>query len=1040
MNPKTRKRVALIALTIILVSVLSFPVPQIAGEDPIEYITVYESTAESGYQAIYYGLIPSLEARYIVDIEWLGDGGVTLGIGGIELYCYNDSNVNYINGTTDGGTEWSENVGASTRQTIIVDSYPNTLNASISVVGNFSDQELALYKASWYEPDIGRLFTPFTVDVVPNGATVNVYNITQQVEDKGLVTAIGSTKYQGIGYDGPSGPSDTNLSMSEIRDAGMSATIFADVTYINLSYPDQINWLNTLVDEGWDLGIHFAIWDPRTMDFMTEVWPVISDQYVEIAGNFSVGNATSWCFLGIGAMPDDDNNTYIANNIGSPEFVPFRGLRVVMQALKTGAGLYDVRVDDYRYAIENGSALPPVYMHDTDGGGGASDLSRANWITYFDAVNSSDIKLTGYDNVYYMLKNQEDATFVNSTSGGDIQVNVTTNGYNATIVVKTDYDQVFSVNETETGLSISYNATPADNYVTFEVEDGKNYTIETGYTLDITIVGNGTIAKNPDKAVYDPNENVTLTTTADGNYTFYSWTSNTGDIDEIFASLGDPEPYYPNNISAPGWGLLERNGTIVFTMNQSYTINGNFAFVVNRSTATDQGLDNWGIRLTADFDGVSNNGIYNTPYFVNGYGVVPDDGGKPVFELIGTGITLSNVVVDDLWHDIVIRNSIWPYPASGQWAIGIRGTNNSVINCTLRNNLRYGIATYQATNFTIQYNLVEFGQHGISGSGGASYGGVVAYNYVTGAHADGLKINHWHDGVFVYNNFFDGTPYYGDISPASGSGAGGDFNSDYNNSDVDVYNNTFIRYEQPYDYPQSATLFFAEVDLSGDDGSPGVSNLRFFDNILYKVNGTTTTGISLQSGTSYITIENNTIYNCDTNITDAGSNNIISGNLNLTSETIPEPPLPMWRYGAQLGGYVGEEAGDETVPTYSNPNTNTTLAGASIRFQVTLEDETQLDSAIIGHNNSGQWVNGSVIDISGFIYILNETDTLNETEGIRVEWQVWFNDSSDNWANTGIQFLVVTGGDWTGILVGVTNPAKIMGIDISVITKVNGIS
>jgi hypothetical protein len=41
--------------------------------------------------------------------------------------------------------------------------------------------------------------------------------------------------------------------------------------------------------------------------------------------------------------------------------------------------------------------------------------------------------------------------------------------------------------------------------------------------------------------------------------------------------------------------------------------------------------------------------------------------------------------------------------------------------------------------------------------------------------------------------------------------------------------------------------------------------------------------------------------------------------------------------------------------------------------------------------------------------LANVTKTLNTTVGIRIEWQVWCNDTSNNWNNTGLQFLITIG-------------------------------
>jgi hypothetical protein len=100
---------------------------------------------------------------------------------------------------------------------------------------------------------------------------------------------------------------------------------------------------------------------------------------------------------------------------------------------------------------------------------------------------------------------------------------------------------------------------------------------------------------------------------------------------------------------------------------------------------------------------------------------------------------------------------------------------------------------------------------------------------------------------------------------------------------------------------------------------------------------------------------------------------------------------------------------DTTAPTYSNPSTNTTVAGQSCNFSVTLADETALANYTFGTNNTGPWTNDTVVNISGTSYHANTTKTLNSTIGAVVQWEYWFADTSNNLNNTGIQSLTATG-------------------------------
>jgi len=102
-------------------------------------------------------------------------------------------------------------------------------------------------------------------------------------------------------------------------------------------------------------------------------------------------------------------------------------------------------------------------------------------------------------------------------------------------------------------------------------------------------------------------------------------------------------------------------------------------------------------------------------------------------------------------------------------------------------------------------------------------------------------------------------------------------------------------------------------------------------------------------------------------------------------------------------------AGDTTSPTYSNVGTNTTQAGQPCLFYTKWTDETGLATTggfIFGTNNTGTWTNDTWTAFTANPDWSNVTKTLNSTIGVRVEWRIWANDTSNNWNNTGIQFLI----------------------------------
>jgi hypothetical protein len=407
-----------------------------------EMITVYEVTRTTGYQSPIFGFIPTRQTRYIVDIQC--GSGTVLGIGGVSVSL------------------------GSGHQTVVVDSNASLQKAFVSINGGTP------YTVGYAYPKYnneGFCFTPYSATISPVG-TVHVYSIKQQVESKGLVTAVGSNKYQGIGYDGPHGPSYTRDSMEDIKNASMTATLFADIDsqyiYTQLSYLQDL-----IYNHGWDLAIHFSYWH-EDLSWEQEKQQMIVE-YNQIKNEFGGREPTCWSILGIGAYSTNSYNVWVYDTFGMFR----RSWRMGAQAVTVGVGLYDDTYAHWKRAWDQGYAAIPVYLHQTDGSGGSGHISSTNWNACFTSIKNNGVKLTGYANVYYMAKNQEDATFQVTTSTDGYTIIPTTNGYNAHIVVAVDASTVTGVYE---GITpIEYSSTP-DGYITFEVENTKTYTLSTSTT------------------------------------------------------------------------------------------------------------------------------------------------------------------------------------------------------------------------------------------------------------------------------------------------------------------------------------------------------------------------------------------------------------------------------------------------------------------------------------------------------------------------------------------------------------------------------
>jgi hypothetical protein len=336
-------------------------------------------------------------------------------------------------------------------------------------VQSYSDYELPIKNPLYYDQS-SNIFTPYTVTVTPqNNATVNVYRITQQVEAPTLVTAVGSTKYQAFGYDGPHAPESVQAGMDEITANGMTGTIFADIDY--MTPPSYVTYLNGLIDQGWDLAIHFSFYNGNDWaweDAQTQMWI----EYNSIVNTFGGIQPTSFCLLGKGAYADDYKNAWVYENMG----MFLRGWRALPQFLGGSHGLTNVTYTYFKGAADAGVATLPTYAHKTENPGNPDNgsIDAALFDAWLASVFANGVRLTGYQDWYQINSNQLDATFQFSNNEGNTTIIANTNGYNAIIVVKIDAGSVTAV--THNGQAVQYTTT-LENYLSFEVENGESYVI-----------------------------------------------------------------------------------------------------------------------------------------------------------------------------------------------------------------------------------------------------------------------------------------------------------------------------------------------------------------------------------------------------------------------------------------------------------------------------------------------------------------------------------------------------------------------------------
>jgi hypothetical protein len=523
-----------------------------------------------------------------------------------------------------------------------------------------------------------------------------------------------------------------------------------------------------------------------------------------------------------------------------------RGWRTIPQSITGSHDLLDINIDYWMGASDAGVATLPAYAHETEvTPADSASISASLFDAWLSSIITNGVKLTGYNNWYMINSNQLDATFQTSTEEGDTTIIADTNGHTANILVKINAESVTGV--THNGEGVIYSTSP-EGYIIFEVEDGESYSVSTNtipsdtYALDVNIVGKGSVITSPDKTQYENGETVTLTPNPDPDYVFYGWSGN---------------------------GITGRISPLTITINGDTSVTANFAYVVN---------EQYGIYLYQSLDGSSTDPAVNpylTPYFVHG----PLLGDYPVFRVVGTettkpigsGITLSNVVIDDDWYGTQSDRDqffgIRGYPATFAATI-IDGSGNSIINCTLRNCIRYGITTFGCENFYIGNNNVESAQYCISGNGATNIGGIVENNYLAGMLTNGVKVKNWKN-VVIRNNFVDLTPIH--LGGPSPCGINFSDDSPNANENVIIEDNDFVR---PNAGLSSNTYGFS-VDagcvLSGNE----IINNRFTNTIFPEIENSQMIAAIIR-GDNFI-VTGNVFTNCEP-ILNYGENNVVTPN------------------------------------------------------------------------------------------------------------------------------------------------------------------
>jgi hypothetical protein len=133
---------------------------------------------------------------------------------------------------------------------------------------------------------------------------------------------------------------------------------------------------------------------------------------------------------------------------------------------------------------------------------------------------------------------------------------------------------------------------------------------------------------------------------------------------------------------------------------------------------------------------------------------------------------------------------------------------------------------------------------------------------------------------------------------------------------------------------------------------------------------------------------------------------------------------PITTYGTVTWSWVADPA------VISGISTNSTVVGSQCAFNFTVSDPNgaTLSDYIFGTNNTGSWVNSTATAFSSTPQTLSLTKTLNTLSGSNVTYELWTNDTNNDWSNSGLQTLTLTVGPADHLIVSATYSTIVSGL------------
>jgi len=297
----------------------------------------------------------------------------------IDTYSYNRTNHIYANGFDGVWVSFSDPDNVA-----VVYSVPPPEYATIRIV---------LYTSTWAE--------------------INIHKMEQTTPQR-MITIYAPNDEQAFGYDGPHALNTVENGWALLQSHSYRATIYADILYMN---PGIIAEVQTLLDLGWELGIHYS--QALRGLSLVDAKALMLSEYNTIAATFDT-NPVIWCSSG------NSHNVTHAN-------FAFNTLDMVSRYYPQGWSL-DFNDIAWEYIWKeslNASFCSWTYTHETDLE--PSIIYSIDWskfVQWVDSYVDAGIKIVPAGEWYLTAANTIDAYIPNIVNTGEVSFELLgTNNY-----------------------------------------------------------------------------------------------------------------------------------------------------------------------------------------------------------------------------------------------------------------------------------------------------------------------------------------------------------------------------------------------------------------------------------------------------------------------------------------------------------------------------------------------------------------------------------------------------------------------------------